>query len=83
MAAAESKSPSPLAAVGLIDRTADLPPYHYGASFRKEEGMSNQLPVDQLALREEVKAKYRAVAVDPHGSYHFSHRAPAGAPARV
>ena len=23
------------------------------------------------ALREEVKAKYRAVAVDPHGSYHF------------
>jgi SAM-dependent methyltransferase len=33
--------------------------------------MSNQLPVDQLALREEVKAKYRAVAVDPHGSYHF------------
>ena len=33
--------------------------------------MSNQLPVDQLALREEVKAKYRAVAIDPHGSYHF------------
>ena len=33
--------------------------------------MSNQLPVDQLALRVEVKAKYRAVAVDPHGSYHF------------
>ena len=24
-----------------------------------------------LALREEVKAKYRAVAVDPYGSYHF------------
>ena len=23
------------------------------------------------ALREEVKAKYRAVAVDPHCSYHF------------
>ena len=33
--------------------------------------MSNQLPVDPLALREEVKAKYRAVAIDPHGSYHF------------
>src|SRR5690348_5150096 len=33
--------------------------------------MSEGLPVDALALREEVKAKYRAVAVDPHGSYHF------------
>jgi arsenite methyltransferase len=29
------------------------------------------LPVDASVLREEVKAKYRAVAVDPHGSYHF------------
>ena len=28
-------------------------------------------PLTSLALREEVKAKYRAVAVDPHGSYHF------------
>jgi len=27
--------------------------------------MSDQLPVDPLALREEVKAKYRAVAVLP------------------
>jgi arsenite methyltransferase len=33
--------------------------------------MSDGLPVDPVALREEVKAKYRAVAVDPHGSYHF------------
>jgi arsenite methyltransferase len=33
--------------------------------------MSVGLPVDPLALREEVKAKYRAVAVDPHASYHF------------
>src|SRR5690348_2041460 len=33
--------------------------------------MSEGLPVDALALREEVKAKYRAVAVDPHASYHF------------
>jgi SAM-dependent methyltransferase len=33
--------------------------------------MSDGLPVDALALREEVKAKYRAVAVDPHGSFHF------------
>jgi arsenite methyltransferase len=33
--------------------------------------MSDALPVDPSALREEVKAKYRAVAVDPHGAYHF------------
>jgi arsenite methyltransferase len=33
--------------------------------------MSEGLLVDPLALREEVKAKYRAVAVDPHGSFHF------------
>jgi SAM-dependent methyltransferase len=33
--------------------------------------MSDSLPVDALALREEVKSKYRAVAVDPHGGYHF------------
>jgi hypothetical protein len=30
--------------------------------------MSDGLPVDPLALREEVKAKYRAVAVDPHAA---------------
>jgi SAM-dependent methyltransferase len=33
--------------------------------------MSEALPVDAAALREEVKAKYRAVAVDPHGTFHF------------
>jgi hypothetical protein len=33
--------------------------------------MSDGLPVDAVSLRTEVKAKYRAVAVDPHGSYHF------------
>ena len=33
--------------------------------------MSDGLLVDPLALREEVKTKYRAVAVNPHGSYHF------------
>ena len=27
--------------------------------------------MDPLALREEVKSKYRAVAVDPRASYHF------------
>jgi hypothetical protein len=31
----------------------------------------SDLPVDPDALREEVKSKYRAVAVDPHGGYHF------------
>jgi arsenite methyltransferase len=33
--------------------------------------MSDALPIDAGALREEVKVKYRAVAVNPHGSYHF------------
>jgi arsenite methyltransferase len=33
--------------------------------------MSDGLPVDPLALCEEVKARYRVVAIDPHGSYHF------------
>lgn len=33
--------------------------------------MSDGLPVDSLALREEVKSKYRAVAVDPRGRYPF------------
>jgi arsenite methyltransferase len=33
--------------------------------------MSNGLPVDAVELREEVKSKYRDVAVNPHGSFHF------------
>lgn len=33
--------------------------------------MSEALSVDPAALREEVKSKYRAVAVDPHGTFHF------------
>jgi arsenite methyltransferase len=33
--------------------------------------MTDGLPVDPLALREEVKSKYRVVAVDPHHSYQF------------
>ncbi len=33
--------------------------------------MDGDTPVDPGALREEVKAKYREVAVDPHGEYHF------------
>jgi arsenite methyltransferase len=33
--------------------------------------MSDGLPVDAVALREEVKTKYREVAVNPRGSFHF------------
>ncbi|HYB92008.1 MAG TPA: methyltransferase domain-containing protein [Candidatus Binataceae bacterium] len=33
--------------------------------------MSGDFPVDPIALREEVKAKYREVALHPHGSFHF------------
>ncbi|HEY5896059.1 MAG TPA: methyltransferase domain-containing protein [Burkholderiales bacterium] len=33
--------------------------------------MSNELPVDPAALREEVKSKYREVASNPHGEFHF------------
>jgi hypothetical protein len=31
----------------------------------------SDLPVDASALRKEVKSKYRAVALDPHGAFHF------------
>lgn len=33
--------------------------------------MSSETPVDPVALREEVKSKYREVAANPHGSFHF------------
>lgn len=33
--------------------------------------MSNELPVDPVALREEVKSKYRDVAHNPQGEHHF------------
>jgi SAM-dependent methyltransferase len=33
--------------------------------------MSNHSAVDPVALREEVKNKYREVAIDPGGEYHF------------
>jgi arsenite methyltransferase len=32
---------------------------------------ADELPVDPAALREEVKAKYRDVASNPHGDHHF------------
>ena len=33
--------------------------------------MSEALPVDAVALRDEVRAKYRDVALNPHGTFHF------------
>ena len=33
--------------------------------------MTPEIPVDPAALREEVKSKYREVATNPHGAYHF------------
>ena len=33
--------------------------------------MSEALPVDAVALRDEVRAKYRNVAVNPHSTFHF------------
>ena len=33
--------------------------------------MSENTPVNAAALREEVKKKYRDVAVKPHDTYHF------------
>jgi arsenite methyltransferase len=33
--------------------------------------MSSDVAVDADALREEVKSKYREVAINPHGTYHF------------
>jgi SAM-dependent methyltransferase len=33
--------------------------------------MSDALPVDAVALRDEVRAKYRDVAVNPRGTFHF------------
>jgi arsenite methyltransferase len=33
--------------------------------------MTSGLPVDAVALREDVKSKYRDVAVNPQGSFHF------------
>jgi SAM-dependent methyltransferase len=33
--------------------------------------MSNTPDIDEEELREQVKEKYREVAIDPHGSFHF------------
>jgi arsenite methyltransferase len=37
----------------------------------KLAAVTEETPVDADALREDVKDKYREVAVDPHGEYHF------------
>jgi arsenite methyltransferase len=36
-----------------------------------EVGMTDTTPVDPAKLREEVKSKYRDVALKPHDTYHF------------
>jgi hypothetical protein len=33
--------------------------------------MSENTAVDEDALRAEVRSKYREVAINPHGTYHF------------
>ena len=33
--------------------------------------MNDDLPVDPAQLREQVKSKYRDVAINPHGDFHF------------
>jgi len=55
----------------VLNRTVELRPYHYGQFSRRRTRMSDALPVDPSALREEVKSKYREVAVNPHGGFHF------------
>jgi hypothetical protein len=42
--------------------------------IEQEEGMSDTLPVGGTALREEVRAKYREVAVNPHGRSSMAFR---------
>jgi arsenite methyltransferase len=36
-----------------------------------EVSPQQEVVVDSIALREEVKSKYREVALDPHGKFHF------------
>ena len=43
----------------------------YLLADHKENAMSEALPVNAVALRDEVRAKYRDVAVNPHGTFHF------------
>jgi len=41
----------------------------HGTHGRKMRSIAT--PVDPAALREEVKSKYREVALNPHGEFHF------------
>src|SRR5687768_17065229 len=49
------------------------PPLGYTEKTTREGGgdMKAETVVDPVALREEVKDKYREVACNPHGEYHF------------
>jgi SAM-dependent methyltransferase len=52
---------------GILLLSHDMP-----SKTRKEDlSMSKELSVDPVALREEVKNKYRDVASNPSGEYHF------------
>src|SRR3970040_625265 len=42
-----------------------------GVALMEDPSMSTELPVDPVALREEVKSKYRDVARNPNGEHHF------------
>jgi arsenite methyltransferase len=50
------------------DSTEGLP---HNLCWKEEMAMSGTPPVDSAALREEVKKKYRDVAIKPHDKYHF------------
>jgi arsenite methyltransferase len=50
------------------DSTEGLP---HNLCWKEEMAMSGTPPVDSAALREEVKKKYRDVAIKPHDTYHF------------
>ncbi|HZD26690.1 MAG TPA: methyltransferase domain-containing protein [Alphaproteobacteria bacterium] len=42
-----------------------------GQVVEQEEAELGSTPVDSAALRDEVRKKYRDVAIRPHGEYHF------------
>ena len=42
--------------------------------------MSKELAVDPVLLREEVKSKYRDMAINPSGEYHFHTGRPLASP---
>jgi arsenite methyltransferase len=44
---------------------------HFARPTDKENSMTEAPPVDAVVLRDEVKAKYRDVAVNPRGIFHF------------